>query len=163
MLEQYFSDARAIKRHREGSLGSCVDGFVSWLSGQGYARGSVRFFVAVFSDLGRWLHRRKLGARDLSSELTGRYLRRSGSNRVRPPLRLASFSDRSAIRSRISGRGGIVPDDAPSSGICCPPWLEYGDHRLTPCCARLPVGPVPGITCRACTINLKIANPSLLQ
>ena len=61
MLEQYFSDARAIRRHREGPLGSRVDGFVGWLSGQGYARDSVRFFVAVFSDLGRWLHRRKLG------------------------------------------------------------------------------------------------------
>ena len=114
MLEQYFSDAQAIRRHREGPLGSRIDGFVAWLSGQGYARDSVRVFVAVFSDLGRWLHRRRLGARDLSSELTGRYLRRSGSNRVRPHERAALDHILEHLRQNgIAARDDSVPDSSP--------------------------------------------------
>jgi len=77
MLEEYFSDVGAIGRHRKGPLGSHVDGFVGWLSGQGYARDTVQLCVAVFSALGRWFQRRKLGAWDASAELVQRFLHRA--------------------------------------------------------------------------------------
>jgi len=110
MLEQYFSDTRAVDRHLEGPLGSHVDGFVVWLNGQGYARDTVRFFVTVCSALGRWLQRRKLGARDLSAELVGRFLRRSGTNGVRPHERAALDHILEYLR-----RAGIVAQDEPVS------------------------------------------------
>ena len=77
MLEQYFSDVRVIGRYREGPLGSYVDGFVRWLGKQGYARSTVRLCVEVLGHFGCWVHRRKLGAGDVSAELVGRFLCRS--------------------------------------------------------------------------------------
>ena len=89
MLEEYFYEAPAIGRYREGPVGHHVDGFAAWLKDQGYARRSVRRYVRVFGALGRWLHRRKLGAGDLSSELAGRFLHRAGIGGVRHQERAA--------------------------------------------------------------------------
>ena len=110
MLEEYFSDARTIGRHLEGLLGSHVDGFVAWLKDQGYARSSVRGFVAVFSTVGRWLQRRKLGARDLSDELVTRFLRRSGTDGIRPHERASLNHILEYLR-----RTGITPRDDSAS------------------------------------------------
>jgi len=116
MLEQYFSDAGAIRRHREGPLGSHVDGFVAWLSGQGYARGTVRFFVAVFSALGRWLQRRKLGAQALSTGLVARFLHRSGTGGMRRDKRAAlkhilEHLRRTGIAARDDSASEVTPLD----------------------------------------------------
>lgn len=89
MLEEYFSDARAIRRHLKGPFGRYVEGFVAWLRNQGYARKSVQRYVPVLGALGRWLHRRKLGARDLSNELADRFLHRSRTDGVRHHERAA--------------------------------------------------------------------------
>jgi len=114
MLEQYFSDARAIRQHREGLLGSHVVGFVGWLSGQGYARARVRFFVGVFSALGRWLQRCGLGARDVSTELVGRFLYRSGNDGVRLHERAALNHILGHLRRiGIAPRGDSVSEPAP--------------------------------------------------
>lgn len=76
MLEECFGDARAIARHRDGPLGSHMDGFVEWLICEGYARFTVRQFVAVCGHFGRWLQRRSLEACDVSAELVDCFLDR---------------------------------------------------------------------------------------
>ena len=106
MLEEYFSDARAIGRHLEGPFGSHVDGFVAWLKDQGYARKSVQRYVPVLGALGRWLRRRKLGAGDLSTELAGRFLHRLRTGGVRPHERAALKQVLAYLRQT-----GIAPQD----------------------------------------------------
>ncbi len=114
MLEEYFSDASAIGRHREGLLGSHVDGFVVWLNEQGYARASVRGFVAVFNAVGRWLQRRTLGAGDLSTELAARFLRRSNTGGIRPHERASLNHILEYLhRAGMAARDASAPEPAP--------------------------------------------------
>lgn len=113
MLEEYFSDASAIGRHREGLLGSHVDRFVVWLNEQGYARASVRGFVVVFSAVGRWLQRRTLGAGDLSTELAARFLRRSDTGEIRPHERASLNHILEYLhRAGIAARDASAPEPA---------------------------------------------------
>jgi len=106
MLEEYFSDARAIGRHLKGPFGRYVEGFVAWLKKRGYARKTVRRYVPVFGALGRWLHRRKLGAGDVSTELAGRFLHRSRTGGVRP-------NERAALKQALLylRQTGVAPQD----------------------------------------------------
>jgi site-specific recombinase XerD len=78
MLEQYFSQGQVIGRYREGPLGSYADEFVRWLNSQGYARPTVRVCVEVLGHFSHWLQRRALEARQVSDDLVGHFLRRSG-------------------------------------------------------------------------------------
>ncbi len=115
MLEEYFSDARAIGRHLEGPFGSHVDGFVAWLKDRGYTRRSVRRYVRAFGALGRWLHRRKLGAGNLSTELAGRFLHRSGIGAVRPRERAALKQVLAYLRQTgIAARDDAVSEPDPA-------------------------------------------------
>jgi len=117
MLEEYFSDARAIRRHLKGPFGRYVEGFVAWLRNQGYARKSVQRYVPVLGALGRWLHRRKLGARDLSNALADRFLHRSRTDGVR-------HHERAALKQvllYLRQIGVAPPDDSlpePDPGDC---------------------------------------------
>ena len=115
MLDEYFSDARAIGRHREGPFESHVDGFVAWLKDRGYTRRSVQHYVRAFGALGRWLHRRKLGAGDLSTELAGRFLHRSGIGGVRPRERAALKQVLAYLRQTgIAARDDAVSEPDPA-------------------------------------------------
>ncbi len=117
MLEEYFYDASAIGRYREGPQGSHVDGFAAWLKDRGYARRSVRRYVRIFGALGRWLHRHKLGARDLSTELAGRFLHRSGIGEVRHQERAALKQ----VLAYLRQTGIAARDDSVSE----PDFAEY--------------------------------------
>lgn len=69
MLEDIFSDDRAISRHREGIFGSYIDAFVADLEGQGYARSTVRLAVGAVGRIGCWFADHHLDVGD-TSEVT---------------------------------------------------------------------------------------------
>jgi site-specific recombinase XerD len=60
MLEEFFSDARAIARHRAGVFGAYIDSFAASLGARGYTWHSVRIAVWAVGRLGRWLDGRGL-------------------------------------------------------------------------------------------------------
>lgn len=83
-MERFYEDPCTPLRMREGPLGAYVDAFAQHLSDDGYAKASSRYALQLVADLGRWLHRRKITAQQITSEHLGRYLqyrRRCGRHR----------------------------------------------------------------------------------
>ena len=73
-MERFYEDPCTPLRMREGPLGAYVDAFAQHLSDDGYAKASSRYALQLVADLGRWLHRRKITAQQITSEHLGRYL-----------------------------------------------------------------------------------------
>ena len=83
-MERFYKDPRTRLRMREGPLGAYVDAFAQRLSDDGYAKASSRYALQLVADLGRWLHRHKITAQQITSEHLGHYLqyrRRCGRQR----------------------------------------------------------------------------------
>jgi len=70
----YFSQAKNIKRLREGPLGDCIDLYASRLVREGYGRPTAWRCLRLIADLSRWLGAHQLGIPDLDEELVARYL-----------------------------------------------------------------------------------------
>jgi len=64
-----------LSRAPEGPLATHVGGFARWASEQGYARYSRYRQVLLATCFSRWLGRRLIGVRQVSSEQVFRYLR----------------------------------------------------------------------------------------
>ena len=75
MLEKFFSDARAIARHREGIFGSYIDAFAADLDGQGYARSTVRLAVWAVARTGYWFADHRFDAADTSEATIAKFCR----------------------------------------------------------------------------------------
>ena len=75
MLEDIFSDVRAIARHREGIFGSYIDAFATDLDGQGYARFTVRMAVEAVARIGYWFADHRLDAGDTSEATIAEFCR----------------------------------------------------------------------------------------
>ena len=81
MLENFLSDAAAIKRWRAGLFGSHLDSFVATVSKLGYARSTVRERLRLLDNLEQWLKRKRLALVDLQEQVVERFLekrRRAG-------------------------------------------------------------------------------------
>jgi site-specific recombinase XerD len=74
IMERFYKDPRTPLRMREGPLGAYVDAFAQHLSDDGYAKASSRYALQLLANLGRWLHRRKITAQQITSEHLGHYL-----------------------------------------------------------------------------------------
>lgn len=105
----FFTDPHTLHRLHEGPLGAYVDAYAALLQDQGYARQSARHQLQLVADLGRWLQRKGLGAKDLTPQRIARYARyhrchfrshRDEASTLRRLLRL--------LRER-----GVVEDAAP--------------------------------------------------
>jgi len=69
MLDKFYSDARAISRHRAGMFGAYIDGFTTRRSSDGYTLNSVRDDVSTVSRFGRWLTMRRLPIAAISEKI----------------------------------------------------------------------------------------------
>lgn len=67
MLEAYFEFPYHLKLYRTTRVGPFMDGFASWLQGQGYGRWSAPGFVRGVHHLGLWMERRRYGLSDLNA------------------------------------------------------------------------------------------------
>jgi site-specific recombinase XerD len=59
MLEKLLKDPAAIERHRAGLVGPYLDAFLVAVSELGYTAHTMRVWLWVLRDLGRWLERRR--------------------------------------------------------------------------------------------------------
>ena len=73
-VSAYFSQAKNVKRLREGPLGDCIDLYASQLVREGYGRPTGWRCLRLIADLSRWLRAHRLGISDLDEELIARYL-----------------------------------------------------------------------------------------
>jgi site-specific recombinase XerD len=73
-VSAYFSQAKNVKRLREGPLGDCIDLYASRLVREGYGRPTGWRCLRLIADLSRWLGAHRLGMSDLGEELVARYL-----------------------------------------------------------------------------------------
>ena len=84
MLERFFSDPAAVRRHRNGLFGCHVDAFVASLSELGYARATVKLQLLFLGDLDKWLKRKRLTLVDLDDPVVTQFLKsRQRNGRLR--------------------------------------------------------------------------------
>lgn len=109
MTIPFFTNPHTLHRLHEGPLGAYVDAYAALLQDQGYSRQSARHQLQLLAELGRWLQRKGLGAKDLTPHRIARYARyhkrhfrshRDEASTLRRLLRL--------LRER-----GVVQDVAP--------------------------------------------------
>ncbi len=74
MLEKFFSRPVALRRLRDGALGSHIDAFAALLSKSGYAKSTVRKKIRQVSHLGEWLKRRRVGVDGLNGQTVAKFL-----------------------------------------------------------------------------------------
>jgi hypothetical protein len=69
-VSAYFSQAKNVKRLREGPLGDSIDLYASRLVREGYGRPTGWRCLRLIADLSRWLGAHRLGISDLDEELS---------------------------------------------------------------------------------------------
>lgn len=74
-MQQLFVGLETARALRAGPLGEHLDGFVEALTQTGYAQATIHVKVLVLAQLGHWLERRGLEARDLDGRSVGEFLR----------------------------------------------------------------------------------------
>ena len=75
MTDQFFTNPRVLYRLHAVPLGSWVDSFAARLSEQGYAKSSIKYRIRLLSILSRWMHRGRIGIRDLDEQTTIKFLK----------------------------------------------------------------------------------------
>jgi site-specific recombinase XerD len=108
MIEVFFKDPTAVRRHRDGPLGPYIDSFSERLREKGYARFTARHQIQLIAKLGKWLHRRRVIVRELNSERIEEFItlrRRCGRLREGNVATLRQFLqhliDIGAVPSRV--------------------------------------------------------------
>lgn len=74
MLEEFFSCPVALRRLRDGALGSHIDAFATLLSEGGYAKATGIRKIRQVSHLGQWLTRRRVGLGGLNEQTVTKFL-----------------------------------------------------------------------------------------
>ncbi len=113
MVEQFFSDPRALERARGCAVGPHLDGFMAWLQEAGYASSSIETFARTAVHLGVWTQRCRAAIADLDEIAIERFrahLRECACPGPRPPRRryhsIAARADRFLEYLREQG---VVP------------------------------------------------------
>jgi site-specific recombinase XerD len=75
MIDGFYAAGIEVGHLRFGPLASQIDGFAGLLLSQGYATHTGRWKIRVVADLSRWLHRRRMGMKDLNEEQIGQFLK----------------------------------------------------------------------------------------
>ncbi|MCG7851044.1 MAG: site-specific integrase [Methanosarcinaceae archaeon] len=81
MTDQFFTNPGVLHRLHAGPLGSYVDSFAARLSEQGYAKFTIKYRIRLIAVLSRWMHRQRIGIRDLDEQTTVKFLKYLGRKR----------------------------------------------------------------------------------
>lgn len=75
MLDDYFTRAEILRRHRAGYFGAYLDSYTSLAKERGYPRTSVRAQCHLFRLFGRWLERRGVQPVELDEAIIAKFSR----------------------------------------------------------------------------------------
>lgn len=75
MTSRFFNKSEELRCLREGPLGRYIDDYAALLVEGGYLRRPARVQLRLIADFSRWLHLRRLEAKDLTQQQTEQYLR----------------------------------------------------------------------------------------
>lgn len=105
MTEEFLTGQIRLQRPHAGPLGAYISTFARLLSERGYAPYSAEYRIRLVARLGHWLHRRRLGVKDLDEQRIAQFLQyRRRTVRIRP-------GDLTALRELLKQlrEVGVVP------------------------------------------------------
>jgi len=76
MLDDYFTRAEILRRHRAGFFGAFLDTYTSTAKLDGYSHATVRTHCYLFRRLGRWLERRGICLGELDDSVMTKFLQK---------------------------------------------------------------------------------------
>lgn len=76
MLDDYFTRAEILRRHRTGFLGAYLDTYTSTAKEHGYRPTTVRYHCYLSRLFGRWLERRGLGVDEIDEDVIAEFWRK---------------------------------------------------------------------------------------
>ena len=105
MLDEFYKDPAIIQDMRTGPLGSHLDSFSGLLSGDGYARYTIRIKLGLLRDLSCWLAENGLGIVNLDDAVMNQFLKEC---RKRRPLRNGELQTADRFLDHLRTEG-VIP------------------------------------------------------
>jgi site-specific recombinase XerD len=125
MLDDYFTRAEILRRHRAGFFGSHLDSYTSVAKEHGYPRQSVRAHCYLFRIFGDWLERQGLEFRDLDDTVITKFHR---AKRHVPRVRSMGTMALRHLLAHLRALGVVPERPAPEVSSATALVLRYGDY-----------------------------------
>jgi site-specific recombinase XerD len=126
MLEKFFVDSQAIRRHREGVFGPYIDEFATELLARGYARHSAKVHLSAVARFGRWLSGNGLSVSAVSEKVIAEF---STAQRQQCWTRVGGTAALRALLEQLRSLG-VAPAAVPEVGCSAAARLadEFGRY-----------------------------------
>lgn len=129
MLDDYFTRAEILRRHRAGFFGAHLDSYTSEAKAHGYPPKTVRSHCYLFRDFGRWLERRGWSIDELDDGVI-REFRRKNQRSAR--VRHVGTKPLQHLLEHLRARGVVPVQPAPTrteAAALAHRFGEYLAHR----------------------------------
>ncbi len=127
MLDDYFTRAEILRRHRAGFFGAYLDTYTSTAKDLGYTPDTVRNHCYVFRFFGRWVERRGLGVAEIDDGVVAEFWKKQ---RCIPRVRHTGTKPLQRLVQHLREQGVVCAQEAPARTDAEELAHRYGEYLV---------------------------------